>query len=159
MFLDITRLRKEKSWKATSANPAPHEFFPFVDWPRLWEDPNDDIVEFDESTKVNPSGRMYVFDIPGFEMPRPDPEIERAWGKINFVEFMRVRFDHTEPSGGSPGTDDTSGSMTSLPYKWHSALAIIFETFPAFDWRRTTAEEGGTNSLDGNQWITIGDMP
>jgi len=49
--------------------------------------------------------------------------------------------------------------MTSLPYKWHSAQAIIFETFPAFDWRRTTAAEGGTNSLDANEWTTIDNLP
>ena len=152
---DLARSRKNRGWFQTTTDAMPVlDQDGEVPWNVLWEKPNDDPHDDDESDQVNASGRMYVIDAPGFRTPLPVGEDRRLWNKQNFIEFARVRFDGWRPSG-----NQTQGSRASPNYQWHSEVAAIWDAALS-EWRRTTAAEGGNNTLGtvpGH--IEIGDMP
>ena len=148
---DLARHWQFRVWKATTDDSTP-TIVADIPWPDLWEDPNDDPDDTDESNKVNANGRMYVVDAPSLKANDPPTLTNRLWAKSNFEEFARVSFNGQRPSG-----NDIQGSIVSPRYAWHSEVAIIWDA--ALDeWRRTTAAEGGNNTLGpGN--VPIGKAP
>lgn len=96
-------------------NPAqsdPSVLYPFRRFPAQNEQPNDDGSDMDETTSPTDLGRMWVVDSPG--ALRGVSQGRLIAMRINFFEFMRVRFDGKKPSA----SDKPDGSRCSEKKKW-----------------------------------------
>jgi hypothetical protein len=88
---DITRQIEWRSWKTTLTGPVAETYY-LIPRPTLWEEPNDDPNDADESDAPNGSGLMFVFDTPALGYRDPAEAIIKGWQYQNMWEFMRVGF-------------------------------------------------------------------
>lgn len=108
------------SWSSTTALPAwgfPGD--PYPHYPTMNEQANDDLHNGDETDEPTAAGHMWVMDGPG------GPALALIAHRNNFQEFVRVRFDGTEPSGNA-----TRGSRCSPKQQWFSKTTLGEATSP-----------------------------
>jgi hypothetical protein len=140
---DISRRRHEIAKLTDSYGQDYENAFVFSE---MHEEPNDDGIEYDESTAPTSEGHLYVIDAPGLNELRVD------WEKFSlrstFQEFMRVSFD-----GDAPAGNQLLGSICSSYFDWNSFLTIRRDASKRPSWFRCNVEgkeehaEGGVNQI------------
>jgi len=119
---DVTRQKEKRSWKivGTTVTQLDNEYWPgrtaFTNSGPTGADvdkANDDGNTNDEdSTPKN--DHIYSIDGPGHVN---DGAYDQYVRRLNFLEFVRVRFDGTAPSGNT-----TSGSRASAKAPWYAHM-------------------------------------
>ena len=136
---DVTRRMEWAFWQVDSNQTVyAHNYFEFPD---MTEEANDDSRTDDETNEPDASGYMWTHDNPRkLNGPQWDQVLDVA--RFNAQEFVRVRFDGTDPSGN--GTD---GSRCSGRLMWHCCHTL--EPDGSGWWQRTTGnqEVAGVNDI------------
>ena len=153
---DPTRQIAKRLWtqKVDDAGPVKDEGKSF-DFPQLWEDPNDDPDNFDESEEPSPQGHMFIWDGPGVgPLTTPPGAVRGYWLYQNFFEYVRVTFNGSRPVGDEDQT--ILGSQCSGNFAWHSQTYVRWSATNG-TWVRAGA--AGVNDIDIHLIEPLGDLP
>jgi hypothetical protein len=116
-------------------------------------DPNDPNNEGDESPAPTTANHIYVEDAPGTDYEAFDEFL--VW-RMNYWEFVRVRFDGVKPSGDTPDGNG-HGSRCSNKYSWHVRHNLFKD---GIKWSRAGGDDPETDENDIEpDPVTIGDEP
>jgi len=125
-------------------------------WPSGDEEANDEPEptneDTDDSRRPNNSGEHFQQDAPG--VANPSAYADESCLRYNFRDYIRVRFDGTEPNGNK-----TDGSRCSDKYDWHCRHRWEKDAASG-KWKRTTGDNQESDSNDiGANHITVGTEP
>jgi len=145
---DVTRQRQYKAWGWM----GPYGWQPYDVW-AVWpagDIPNDDSHNWDESRFPTQKNHFYVFDAPGIPSPAhlANQPFSHYVARMNFREFMRVRFDSVRPgtnamTGGFE--DKLDGSRTSEKWEWHMRSYVARQ---GGYWHRIPCDQEETDQND-----------
>lgn len=146
---DVTRRKEQRTWfLGPDGTVLTSEFYPNpIDFPAWHPDAaNDDTPEageVDESFYPDNRDDMFSIDGPGVNGV-PQPREQTVVRRLNFQEFVRVRFDGTDPAGGEvSGLLD--GSRCSIFTDWHARIRLNNVNG---NWVRSTGDDHETDEND-----------
>ncbi len=133
---DGSRQKEGKTWSRNGANAC--NLLIDDSWPMTEELPNDDARNLDKSSAPNGDDEYFDFDVPGLRGDGAAADL--VIRRLNFKEFLRVRFDGIRPSGNI-----VDGSRCSPYWDWHVRHRLVDN---AGTWARSGGEPPETNDND-----------
>jgi hypothetical protein len=118
---DISRNMERKTW-VTNGGIRTAE--PSISFNTFLDNPNDDSRSTDEDN-LPKNNHIYVYDSPG--RPSNTANADRAEGRWNFNEFVRVKFDGKPfvDQNGTNAVPAVKGSRASPAVAWRSRMDVV----------------------------------